>query len=440
MTKYERLRLTKRIKLQLKPLHPKEGYFVDVPTEIIEHMLSFLDPDFLALSETCTMFRHICEGFAERSFRSKFGTNKPICDTGTASWCRCLKIVGTHMRSHFPDGKVHEFVLYYGLSNPDLLQNLWIDWCNGSTWANPRTQSEAYNKLFKFRLNDTIQQLFIPNLLVIEMNLLLAVLKNNDKATFDAIMRLPKHRLPGRNKKDFGNSIMQLSDEVNNEFLPVFLHAFAQTPQEIEDVVNQISRKCETMQHVLFLDAVLQTYGKQYPATNPRLGLFWSDKMVYLTDNSEQRKNLDVVDAYKNVWLKYRPKLLRMKWGKSTVHVKAHVGGFCNIFANGSLKSCITFLNRHPYVRFDDFKPHHANRWWSLCMYYVSLNTIDSREAARLTFDALFARDLPFAGSTLIQRICEKDTRKSGRRPEYAAQEFARHVKQKTFFAQTPTE
>jgi hypothetical protein len=421
---YKLLRSIKRMESQLKKVGPKHGYFAAIPLEIIEHILSFLDFDFVTVSETCTLFWHTAETLAAHLFRAKFGTNKPV----GASWSRCLLVVHRNWPCH---NSMPCTVLFHGLSHPHFtFQDLHIDWHCASLNPQPSVLSiaDSYKMLLKFELRDTINNLFVPYLIhkikhdgwcvSVSANLFAAIMSAHDHVSFDAIMdTVASNR--SSHTYDFNKNAIDLSGFLGHEWLPRLFHSVAQEPDMVECVIHTISKKCKSLQHVQFLDFALDTYGDKYPKHNPTtLGLFWSSKMIYSSHASEGQADLDTVDAYIDVWLKCRPDLFYMAWGPGSTWLDS----FCNVFVRDTWYNGFKFLDRRPGLRLDHFPQDAANKWWDLCVY-SDMDHVSSVVTLQI-FDALHARGLPGAKKSghLLRRLCALEQKSS------AAQALLKHI------------
>lgn len=425
---YKLLRSIKRMESQLKQICPKHGYFAAIPLEIIEHILSFLDFNFMAVAETCTLFWHTAENLAAQLFRAKFGTNKPV----GASWSRCLLVVHQNQLCH---NSIPCTVLFHGLSHPhSTFQDLHIDWHCASLDPQPSggilSMSDSYKMLLKFELRDTINNLFIPYLihkirhdrLRVSANLLTAVMQAHDHVGFDAIMdTVASNR--SSHIQDFARDAIEFSVLLGHEWLPRLLHSFALEPDKVKCVIHIISQQCTSLQHVRFLDFALETYGDKYPKhETTTLRSFWSSKMIYSSHASEGFADLDTVDAYIDVWLKWRPDLFYMAWGPESWGSTARLDSFCNVFVKDTWANGFKFLDRRPSLHLDHFPQDAANKWWDLCVY-SDMDHVSSAVTFQI-FDALQARGLPGAQKSghLLRRLCALQLKST------AAQALLKHI------------
>jgi hypothetical protein len=385
---FERLRLTQNIGQHLQALCPASGYFAGLPTEIIEHILFFLDHDFTPLSGTCKSLWHVCETRAHQLFQVRFGTNKPA----NASWCCCFRVVAHHFTTESIEQALNPgTVLFYGLSEPRLLSGLHIDW--SESWC----VSDVYKKLVRLHLWDTLNNLFIPYCILeitkrktrgrpasLLIKLLCAIMKARDRRSFDALMALETTNRPLPD--GFVDHVMLLSKYSNNEFLPDILTYFGSTPEKIRCVVHIISARCSTMQDAQLLNVALTTFGASFQIQI--ISEFWSQRMFYFDQSSDEE---DVVDTYINTWLRHHPHLLSMEWGGMRHLGRTLLNSFCNILVRGSCRGHLIFFERHPDLRFDDMSAEAANKWWDLCAFILER----SWEMGEQCFDILHARGLP---------------------------------------------
>lgn len=404
---YERLRLTRHITRHILRLCPTPGYFAGLPTELIEHILTFLDHDFTALSVTCTLLHHVCETRAEQLFRLSFGTNKPQ----HASWCRCLLVIARHFATKsIAEALFPGTILFYGLSQPRWLSALHIDWHANSPWSGLGI-AHVYDALVKLNLWDTIHDLFIPySILEItkrqgpiaaaQLTLLCATMAAQDERSFDAITALHLDNMhPLRAGFDDHCTLLSQFTETllpDNPLLSRALHYYTPTPERIQSAVHVISRSCKTLADVQLLNFALTTL-KGYVANEPTLSQFWSRHMFYM--NNLLHDN-DAVDAFIDVWRKYYPNLLFMDWGRERLfYGEARLDSFCNILVvHGQPGAALEFLTRHPDLRFDSVPPDAANKWWDLCKYLIT--TWCRTELVKVIFNTLCARGLPLSPKT----------------------------------------
>lgn len=393
---YDFLRLVCHVQTVMHALGPKNGYFSGMPTELLEHIFCFTGNDFVNLSATCTLFRHVCEQLARRLFLSTYGVSKP----DGASWCRCLHVLDSASKKY----NMPHTALYYGLSNiwfRGRVENMTAPWLYRSMVA--RGHREAITNLI---IPYWINYLKKPHCRL-SADFLVEVMRAHDQQSFDALMDAasPTHRF----SSDFMSSswmLLHLPPLLNNELLAQLFFRMATMPEKVNNLIHDIGRACKTKEHVELLNFVLATFGPRYKVTkSQKLSDFWSPSIA----------THDVLDAYVQVWLTYHPDLLAMR----KFCTLAFIHTACNKALPGWM-NCLHFLERHPDLRFNNLASHGIRMWWQTCLWPITeakppqlsgaqlpekevlptgrqvvvSNTGDEQAAIQM-FDFLLSRELP---------------------------------------------
>jgi hypothetical protein len=367
---YEYLRLTRLVRAVMVELGPTNGYFSGMPTELLEHIFCFTGHDLVNLSATCSLFRHVCELLARRIFLANYGCSKP----DGASWCRCLQAADAACKQYFD---VPWRVLYYGVSHPAFLKRI-----------AGLTEAHVYAAMARRGNRDAITNLIIPSWLsAISGNrhfrecansCLLETMRANDQHSFDVFLSAI---LPTRSY-DFLNDTWKMTELprlLDNELLPQLLLRCYTTPDAATEVTHRVSLKCATKQHIELLSFMLMTFGQQYEVTTyHNLSNFWSTSL----------QNMDCLEAYMQVWLKYRPKL----WCMRKFCSRTFLGNkFC---ALEPWQACLDLQRRLPALRLDAMPSHAVRMWWETCLWPIILPDHYDEIAAIEMFDALRAAGL----------------------------------------------